>query len=102
MSSVDIKEKFNYAIKYLKYSPKSVSINDLQKLDFYKYYKQATEGDNKGPQPSILNFREKAKWSAWNGLLGMKQETAMQEYLKLLNKHKPDWEKDAKILHIPA
>jgi diazepam-binding inhibitor (GABA receptor modulating acyl-CoA-binding protein) len=91
---------FKLALKYIKYAPKSINANDLQKLEFYKYYKQATEGDNNEPSPSLFDFREKAKWSAWNSLKGTSKLDAMKHYLKLLSNHKPDWKDDAKILHI--
>lgn len=91
---------FKLAIKYIKYAPKSVNLNDMQRLEFYKYYKQATEGDNKEPTPSVFNIRDKAKWNAWNNLKGMSKEDAMSHYVKLLTHHKPSWRDDAKILHI--
>lgn len=91
---------FKLALKYIKYAPKSITLNDLQKLEFYKYYKQATEGDNNEPTPSVFNIREKAKWSAWNSLKGTSKEEAMKQYVKLVTQHKPSWRDDAKILHI--
>lgn len=95
-----MENEFNLAVKYIKYAPKSVNVNDLQKLEFYKYFKQATEGDNNEPKPSIFNIRDNAKWTAWNSLKGMRREDAMRKYVDLLTHHKPDWKEDAKKIYI--
>lgn len=55
-------------------------------LELYSYYKQATIGDNKTSQPSFLDFKGQAKWSAWNERKGMKKETAQVKYIKLVAK----------------
>lgn len=55
-------------------------------LELYSYYKQATIGDNKTSQPSFLDFKGQAKWSAWNERKGMKKETVQVKYIKLVAK----------------
>jgi diazepam-binding inhibitor (GABA receptor modulating acyl-CoA-binding protein) len=95
-----MEDEFKLALKYIKYAPKSVNVSDLQRLEFYKYYKQATEGDNNEPAPSMLQFRDNAKWRAWNSLKGSSRQDAMKNYVKLLEKQKADWKEDAKILRI--
>lgn len=60
----------------------SVSIPDDLKLDFYKFYKQATLGDCTVPEPSLFSFADNAKWKAWNSLKGMSKEDAMIAYIR--------------------
>lgn len=65
------------------------SLNKLDNtvlLELYSYYKQVTVGDNKTPQPSFLDIKGQAKWSAWNERKGMKKETAQVKYIKLVAK----------------
>ena len=40
-------------------------VSDENKLFLYGLYKQATLGNNKTTEPSMLNFKGKAKWKAW-------------------------------------
>ena len=42
-----------------------VKVPDDRKLAFYKYFKQATEGNIKSAQPYFFNVVERAKWDAW-------------------------------------
>ncbi|CAB0016025.1 unnamed protein product, partial [Nesidiocoris tenuis] len=55
-------------------------------LDFYAYYKQATEGTERGSRPSFWDVINRAKWDAWNRLGDMPKEEAMQRYVDGLNK----------------
>jgi diazepam-binding inhibitor (GABA receptor modulating acyl-CoA-binding protein) len=55
------------------------------KLDFYKYYKQATMGDCNIPQPWSINLEAAAKWKAWDSVKGMSAEEAMKNYIELYN-----------------
>lgn len=58
-------------------------------LQLYSLYKQATEGDiNIDPPANPFDFVSKAKYEAWAGLKGKTKETAMQEYVQLVNKLK--------------
>eukprot|EP01100_Stratorugosa_tubuloviscum_P001913 TRINITY_DN1439_c1_g1_i2.p1 TRINITY_DN1439_c1_g1~~TRINITY_DN1439_c1_g1_i2.p1 ORF type:complete len:434 (-),score=230.10 TRINITY_DN1439_c1_g1_i2:178-1479(-) len=52
-----------------------------KKLNIYALYKQATLGDNTTKQPSMLDLKAKAKWSAWDNLKGMTKEAAMEKYI---------------------
>ncbi|HNJ59403.1 MAG TPA: acyl-CoA-binding protein, partial [Chitinophagaceae bacterium] len=48
--------------------------------------KQATEGDNKEDAPSNpFDFVAKFKHEAWTKLKGLSKETAMQQYIDLVN-----------------
>jgi diazepam-binding inhibitor (GABA receptor modulating acyl-CoA-binding protein) len=63
---------------------------DDEMLKLYGLYKQ-TEGDCNAEKPSMLNFKEKAKWVAWTSYKGMKSEDAMTKYsdhvMSLINKY---------------
>jgi len=73
--------------KYVDYindkSNKPVNTTNQDKLDFYKFYKQATLGDCNTSQPSMFNFIDNEKWKAWNSVSGMSKEEAMQKYILL-------------------
>ena len=58
-----------------------LNLSDAIKLAFYKYYKQATEGDCNIPEPYTIYFKAHAKWAAWKSLTGMANEDAMLEYI---------------------
>jgi diazepam-binding inhibitor (GABA receptor modulating acyl-CoA-binding protein) len=58
-----------------------LNLSDAIKLDFYKYYKQATEGDCDIPEPYTIYYKAHAKWAAWKSLTGMAPEDAMAEYI---------------------
>ena len=58
-------------------------------LQLYGLYKQATEGDvNVDPPSNPFDFVSRAKYDAWAGLRGQSKETAMREYVMLINKLK--------------
>jgi diazepam-binding inhibitor (GABA receptor modulating acyl-CoA-binding protein) len=82
--------KFNNAIYYVKNSNNNNSQNDI-KLQYYKYYKQATCGDITDSQPWLINYEARAKWNAWNSIKGMDKNKAKEEYIKLLNKYDSNW-----------
>ena len=53
-------------------------------LQLYALYKQATEGDNTTPKPSLNDVVARAKWDAWNKLKGVSRDDAMQRYAALV------------------
>ena len=53
-------------------------------LRLYALYKQATAGDNAEKKPGFGDMVGRAKWDAWNGLKGTPAETAMQQYIDLI------------------
>ena len=61
-------------------------VTDENKLLLYGLYKQATLGNNKTTQPSILYFKKKAKWHAWKKHSGKLKSQAKSEYVLLVNK----------------
>ncbi|MEW6694965.1 Acyl CoA binding protein [Tepidimonas thermarum] len=54
-------------------------------LKLYALYKQATEGDNTTPKPSLTDLVARAKWDAWSALKGTPAEVAMQRYIELVD-----------------
>ena len=58
-------------------------------LQLYSLYKQATTGDvNTEPPSNPFDFVNKAKYDAWAALKGKSKETAMQEYIDLVDRLK--------------
>ena len=58
-------------------------ISNTEKLVLYSLFKQSTEGD--APQKSgafMLNFVDKAKFTAWSRLRGMSRTNAMMHYME--------------------
>ena len=54
-------------------------------LKLYALYKQATAGDVADPKPGFGDMVGRAKWDAWNGLKGTAKDTAMQQYVELID-----------------
>lgn len=55
-------------------------------LKLYSLYKQATEGDAPDAGPSNpFDFIAKAKYDAWEKLNGLSSESAMDQYVTLVN-----------------
>ncbi|MFN4104002.1 MAG: acyl-CoA-binding protein [Tepidimonas sp.] len=54
-------------------------------LQLYALYKQATEGDNTTPKPSLTDLVARAKWDAWNKIKGLSRDEAMQRYADLVD-----------------
>ncbi|HVZ42295.1 MAG TPA: acyl-CoA-binding protein [Ramlibacter sp.] len=53
-------------------------------LKIYALYKQATAGDNTEKKPGFGDMVGRAKWDAWNGMMGTSTEDAMQQYVDLI------------------
>ena len=84
---MDLKNQFEQAVTESKALPERPSNDTLLKL--YSLYKQATEGDvTAGPPANPFDFVAKAKYEAWAALKGKPKETAMKEYVQLINKLK--------------
>ena len=55
-------------------------------LMLYALFKQATEGDNNGEQPSNpFDFAATAKFNAWKDIAGKSKEDSEKEYIELVN-----------------
>ncbi|EDQ90688.1 uncharacterized protein MONBRDRAFT_20483 [Monosiga brevicollis MX1] len=84
--------QFNKAVWLIRNGPAVGDSSNETKLSFYKYYKQATVGDNNESQPWAVQLEASAKWKAWNSVRGMSKEDAMKAYVDLLAKDDPNWE----------
>ena len=82
MSMVNVDELFTKATQDVKALP--VKPDDDTLLSLYAYFKQATVGDVNTEKPSFFNFKETAKWSAWEKLKGMQRIQAQGNYIKLV------------------
>ncbi|KAI4327377.1 hypothetical protein L6164_019846 [Bauhinia variegata] len=70
------------------------SLIDDVKLQLYGFYKIATQGPCREPQPMALKFSARAKWNAWQKLGIMSPELAMERYITILSESIPDWMPD--------
>jgi acyl-CoA-binding protein len=84
---MDLQQQFESAVAGSKILSEKPSNEILLRL--YSLYKQATTGDvNTDPPSNPFDFVNKAKHDAWAALKGKTKETAMQEYVDLVNKLK--------------
>lgn len=90
-------DEFERAAKYVKEMPADgdVKPTDEQRLSFYKYYKQGTEGDCNEAAPGMLNFVAKAKHNAWVSVKGMSKDEAKLNYVKTLDSMVANWRDQA-------
>jgi acyl-CoA-binding protein len=78
-----MEEQFNQAVrrsKELKVRPSNEHL-----LRLYALFKQSTKGDVSGDRPGGFDFKGAAKYDAWNNEQGKTTDTAMQEYIALVN-----------------
>ena len=61
------------------------SISYENEIYLYKYFKQATKGNNNTPKPCFLYFKNKKKWNAWNEVKGTSKTDAMEKYINKVN-----------------
>jgi len=81
--SEDLKKQFDAAVARSKSLP--AQSNDVL-LQLYSLYKQATEGDVQGKRPGRLDIKGRAKYDAWEARRGTANDTAMEQYVALINK----------------
>ena len=79
---MDLKAKFEDAAARVQNLTSRPSNEDL--LNLYALFKQATEGDVHGEKPGMFDFKAAAKYSYWEKLQGMDSETAMNQYIELV------------------
>lgn len=73
---------FHELLKVLeKLSLDDYNLSDSVKLEFYKYYKQATLGDCNTNRPWSVYIKDCSKWDAWNSIKGMSKEDAENNYV---------------------
>ncbi|PPQ85391.1 hypothetical protein CVT25_006422 [Psilocybe cyanescens] len=75
--------KFHKAVSIVSTLPKhgSVQISQADQLFFYKYYMQATVGDNNAHRPAAADFAGRAKWDAWHSVHSVSKEEAEKQYV---------------------
>jgi len=84
---MDLQQIFQQATADSKNLPQKPSNEIMLKL--YAFYKQATEGDINIEEPSNpFDFVAKAKYNAWAEIKGVSKETAMQDYVDMVNSMK--------------
>jgi diazepam-binding inhibitor (GABA receptor modulating acyl-CoA-binding protein) len=83
---MNIEQEFNNIVAIVNDKGRTkMTLSNEKKLEFYKYYKQATVGDCNISIPWPIYFEETAKWKAWSEVKGLTKEEAMQEYINLYN-----------------
>lgn len=78
----ELKTRFEAAVaesKNLSERPDNATL-----LKLYALYKQASTGDNTEPKPGFSDMVARAKWDAWNSLKGTSSDSAMQQYIGLI------------------
>jgi len=83
------KEMFEAALAWVKDPANTMKgVPNSGRLNLYKFYKQATEGDVKGSQPWATQLEARAKWDAWSSVRGLSSEDAMKGYVQELESQK--------------
>jgi diazepam-binding inhibitor (GABA receptor modulator, acyl-CoA-binding protein) len=82
----DLASQFSAAAQAVQRLPQRPDNDTLLKL--YALYKQATVGDASGSRPGFTDFAGRAKYDAWTKLKGTAKETAMQDYINLVERLK--------------
>eukprot|EP00891_Asterochloris_glomerata_P006059 jgi/Astpho2/6059/e_gw1.00084.224.1_t len=88
----NLEARFKKAVWLIRNGPPQQDTSNDRKLEFYKLYKQATEGNVTGSQPWAVQIEARAKWNAWNSVKGMSKDEAMHKYIDLLAADDPNWE----------
>ena len=79
----DLTSQFEQAVKDSKALPEKP--DNMTLLKMYALYKQASAGDVDDKRPGFSDMVGRAKWDAWNEAKGKSSETAMQEYVDLID-----------------
>ncbi|XP_072306485.1 enoyl-CoA delta isomerase 2 isoform X2 [Eucyclogobius newberryi] len=79
MASVEQFEEAKSRLSTLKNDP-----GNEAKLKIYALFKQSTMGPCTTGRPGMLDFINRAKWDAWNGMGNVPQEDARQQYCDLI------------------
>ena len=62
-----------------------------RKLNLYKFFKQAQDGDVTISQPWAIQIEARQKWDAWNSVKGTTPEAARQGYIDELKAQKDEY-----------
>ncbi|MDT7837520.1 acyl-CoA-binding protein [Aquabacterium sp. OR-4] len=77
-----IQAQFEKAVAESKTLPEKP--DNMTLLKIYALYKQATAGDVEGKRPGFTDMVGRAKFDAWDALKGTSADTAMQQYIDLI------------------
>lgn len=85
----NINKDFEDAQNYVN-NNKNLNISTDEKLNLYKYFKQATIGNININKPSFFTIDPEPllKYNAWLSVKNITKEDAMLEYINLANKYK--------------
>jgi diazepam-binding inhibitor (GABA receptor modulating acyl-CoA-binding protein) len=89
---MSLDDRFKKAVYLVRNGPPKPNSSNEEKLSFYKYYKQATEGDVTGSQPWAVQLEARAKWDAWKSVEGISQDEAKEKYIELVASGDANWE----------
>ena len=80
---------FKDAVNYINNS-KDLNISNDEKLNLYKYFKQATIGNINISKPNILTLNQEPllKYNSWLSVKNVSKENAMMEYINITNKYR--------------
>lgn len=78
----DLNTRFEQAVAHSKNLTERPDNATLLKL--YALFKQGSIGDNTEKKPGFGDMVGRAKWDAWNGMKGTDTDTAMQQYIDLI------------------
>ncbi|OXU17937.1 hypothetical protein TSAR_016557 [Trichomalopsis sarcophagae] len=81
---MSLEQRFEDAAELVKTLTKRPT--DLELLELYALFKQATVGDVNTGRPGMFDLKGKAKWDMWNNKKGTSKEEAMEAYIKLVDK----------------
>lgn len=83
---MSLDERFQAAREVVEKLPKDgpLATSNDQKLVFYSFFKQSTEGDVKKDRPGIFSIVERKKWDAWKAIEGMSSDEAKKKYVEAL------------------
>jgi acyl-CoA-binding protein len=79
----DLNERFQHAAIAVKQLDEKPDNDTLLRL--YALFKQGSEGDVSGEQPAFFDFVATAKYGAWEALRGQDRNSAMQQYVELVD-----------------
>lgn len=86
-------EKFELALRFGEEGPlqSDPSLSDSDKVLLYALRRQAVDGLNKEPRPSMWDTVGKAKWNAWKELGNRSKMEAMFMYVQAVEEFNPEW-----------
>lgn len=80
--SMSIDDDFQAAVTKMNAASSAPSPGDQLKL--YGLFKQVSKGDNDGKRPGMTKMRERAKFDAWAANKGVSKDSAVAQYIALV------------------